>query len=65
MTQTLLQVAPQEIPSDELISLEECKKFLGEFNLPDERVLVVRNSVIGLVNTALNVYIENFDSHGC
>lgn len=61
MTQKLLKPTTQEVPSDELISLEECKAFVGEFSLADERVLLLRNSMIGIINSALNAYLENFD----
>lgn len=61
MTQKLLQPTTQEVPSDELISLEECKGFVGGFSLPDERVLLLRNSMIGIINSLLNAYLENFE----
>lgn len=53
----------QEI-APEIITLEECKKLVGSTSLSNERVLAIRNGVIGIVNSVLNAYLENFEQYG-
>lgn len=48
-------------PNNEIISLEECKKYIGEFQLSDERILEIRNNMVGIIDSILNAYIENFE----
>lgn len=43
----------------EVISLEECKRFIGNFELSDKRILEIRNNLIGIVDSAINTYLEN------
>ena len=54
--QPRMAVAPAS-PGDEIISLEECKGILEGFELTDERVLQIRNSVVGLVDSFLSAYV--------
>jgi hypothetical protein len=61
MSQILLQPATQELPSEEIISLEACKKHVEKFQLADERVVEIRNNMIGIVNSILNAYLSNFE----
>jgi hypothetical protein len=51
--------------NEELITLEECRKLVGTLPLSDERILAIRNGVIGIVNSVLNAYLERFEEHGC
>ena len=46
--------------NQEIISLDECKKYVGGLNLSDQRILEIRNSVIGIVDSVINAYLENF-----
>lgn len=61
MPQKALQLTRIDIPSDELISLEDCKKFVEDYSLSDDRVLSLRNNLIGIVNSVLNAYLETFE----
>ena len=49
------------MPSQEVISLEECKKYVEKFSLSDDRILGIRNSMIGMVNNILNTYLDKFE----
>lgn len=49
-----------ENTSDEIISNEECKKYLGKYNLTDERILAIKDNLIGIVDSILNSYLEEF-----
>ena len=46
--------------NDEIISIEECKKYLGKCNLTDERILAIKDNLIGIVDSILNSYLEEF-----
>lgn len=45
---------------DDLISVGECKKFLAGYDLSDEQILVIRNCVIGITNSIINSYVDEF-----
>ena len=47
-------------PYNDLISLEECKEIVGTFELSDEKILELRNYIVGITNTAMNKYFEKF-----
>lgn len=49
-----------ESDNDEIISNEECKKYLGKYNLTDERILKIKDNLIGIVDSILNTYLEEF-----
>ena len=49
-----------ENTSNEIISNEECKKYLGKYNLTDERILAIKDNLIGIIDSILNTYIEEF-----
>lgn len=54
---------PLQVPGtqgDEIISLEECKKYLASYNLTDQRILDIRNNMIGIIDSTLNAYLEGF-----
>lgn len=46
--------------TDELISLKECKQFVGEFELPDQHIIEIRNNMIGIVDQVISKYLKNF-----
>jgi len=48
----------------EIVTLEECRKLVCCAPLSDERILAIRNGVIGIVNTVFNTYLEKFEQHG-
>jgi uncharacterized CHY-type Zn-finger protein len=45
---------------EEIITLEECKKCFSKFDLTDQRILEIKNSVIGLVDGVINTYLDSF-----
>ena len=49
-----------EFPNSEVLALDECKKQLDKFNLSDEKILEIRNYLIGVVNKSINSYLDNF-----
>ena len=46
--------------TDELITIEECKEYLGKFNLSDQQVSEMRNYLVGVIDKALSSYLEGF-----
>lgn len=51
---------PKNIEIDKLISLEECKHFLGKFDLNDQKVLAMRNILIGIADKTISSYLNEF-----
>jgi hypothetical protein len=54
-------------PKTDVITLDECKKYLEEYHLSDDRIMEIRNNLTGIVDSLLNAYIEqieNSDGHG-
>lgn len=51
----------KESNSQEIISLEECKQYMAEFQLPDERILEIRNNMIGIVGKVIGAYLKDFE----
>ena len=47
---------------EEIISLEECKKYFNKFELTDQRIIDIKNSVIGLVDGVINTYLDSFQA---
>lgn len=45
----------------ELVSLEECKRQLAKYNLSDEQVSQLKNSLIGIVDSIINSYLDEFN----
>ena len=51
---------PSKPTNPEVMSLEECKEYLGKYNLSDERILEIRNNLVGIVDHVLNAYLNDF-----
>lgn len=49
--------------SSEMVSFDECKKKLDKFNLNDEEIRKIRNGLIGITNSVINSYLDEFDKH--
>ncbi len=49
-----------ETPDSKVISVEECKEYLGKFNLSDEKVAEIRNYLIGIIDKSINYYLDDF-----
>lgn len=47
--------------SGELVSFDECKNKLDKFNLSDEEIQRIRNGLIGITNSVINSYLDEFD----
>lgn len=48
-----------EIKDNEIISTKECKEILGQ-ELSDERILSIRDNLVGIIDSIINQYIEEF-----
>lgn len=59
-TKTAGNSGTQEQATDKVISLEECKKYIGDFNLPDNKIIDIRNFLIGVADKTLDSYLETF-----
>jgi len=46
--------------NSELITTEECKKYLGKFKLEDEKVEAIKDNLVGIVDCIINSYLEKF-----
>jgi len=44
----------------EIISIDECKKYLEKFHLSDQRILKIKDNLIGIVDSIFNSYLEEF-----
>lgn len=45
---------------NEIISIQECQNYLKKYNLSDQRVTTIKDSLIGIVNSAIDSYLEEF-----
>ncbi len=52
---------PSRVVRVEIISLEECKQYMDKFQLSDERILEIRNNMVGIVDRIFTAYLKNFE----
>ena len=45
---------------DEIISDKECKKYFSKFELSDGRMMEIKNNLIGVINSIVNTYLDDF-----
>ncbi|MEI6040169.1 MAG: hypothetical protein WCP93_02365 [Candidatus Berkelbacteria bacterium] len=45
---------------DEIVSFDECKKHFEKYDLDDKRVIEIKNNLVGIVNTIIDSYLEDF-----
>lgn len=45
---------------NEIITNEECKKCLEKYNLTDQRISEIKDNLIGIVDSLINSYLEDF-----
>jgi hypothetical protein len=45
---------------NEIVSFDECKKHFEKYELDDQRVIDIKNNLVGIVNTIINSYLEDF-----
>jgi len=45
---------------DEIVSFDECKKHFEKYDLDDKRVIDIKNNLVGIVNTIIDSYLEDF-----
>jgi len=50
----------KNLSKEELVSAEEFKKHLGKFKLSDKVMANLKNNIIGIVNTAIDTYLDDF-----
>jgi hypothetical protein len=58
-SQTLQIAATSQIEDKEMISVEECKEYLGKYQLSDQRIAEIRDSIVGIVDHLLNSYLDD------
>lgn len=58
-SQTLQVQATSQIEDTEIISVEECKKYLGKYQLSDQRIAEIRDGITGIVDNLLNSYLKD------
>ena len=49
--------------TNELVSFDECKNKLEKYNVSDEEIRKIRNGLIGITNSVINAYLDEFDKH--
>ena len=49
-----------EVEDGEIISIKECKKYLAKYDLTDQRIVKIKDSLIGIVDSIFNSYLEGF-----
>jgi len=42
------------------LSTQECKNRLGKYGLSDKRIESIRNNLIGILDSIINSYVEEF-----
>lgn len=45
---------------DVSISIEDCRKILQNYDLTDEQLSLIRNSIIGIADSVINSYIDEY-----
>ena len=45
-------------PDEAVISVDECKELLRKYDLSDEQLLLIRNTIIGITDSVINCYID-------
>lgn len=46
--------------ADEVISIDECKKFTDKYELDNKNIRLIRNYMIGIIDKTINSYLDNF-----
>jgi|GEM_PF-1596838 len=50
----------RESTINDLISIEECKQYLGKFGLDELKISDIRNILTGIANKTIDSYLDNF-----
>ena len=45
-----------------VISIDECKKYLSKYNLSDTQIANLRNCIIGIADSVINTYLDEFET---
>jgi len=61
MDDLVTKYAPVADKSRDLVSIDECKKYLDKYDLSDEQILQLKNGLIGIVESIINSYLDEFD----
>lgn len=60
ITKTASSFDVQEQIANKLVSIDECKQYLSKYDLSDQKIFEIRNNLIGIVDKAINSYLDNF-----
>jgi hypothetical protein len=52
--------AAQKRTENEIISIEECRNYFNGSNMTDKAMKAIRNNLIGVVDSLINTYLEDF-----
>ena len=53
--------SPVQKPTDnEIISLQECRDYFKSISVPESMIKIVRNNLVGVVDSVINTYLEEF-----
>ena len=44
----------------DVISIEECRKYLGKYELDDKKLLEIKNYLLGIIDKSINSYLDEF-----
>ncbi len=55
-----LKISKQNKQSDEIVSLEELRKHFKRFDLSDEKILQIKNYLIGISGKSIDTYLKSF-----
>ncbi|MDO8513402.1 MAG: hypothetical protein Q7S37_02775 [bacterium] len=50
----------KEQGGNEVISINECKQYLSVFDLSDQKIFEIRNTLIGIAGKSIDSYLDNF-----
>jgi hypothetical protein len=53
-------VCTQKPVLNDIISVAECKEYLGNCELTDNKVNDIKNNLIGIIDSVINSYLDGF-----
>jgi len=53
-------ICTQKPAFDDIISVAECKEYLGNQELSDKKVTDIKNNLIGIIDSVINSYLDDF-----
>ncbi len=44
----------------QILSVEECRKYLAKFNISDDEIVKIRDYLAGIIDKSINLYLDDF-----